>query len=131
VALADGFNRVGFIAWFADSAAAQMTGLAPLAALVLMLLMLLINFLAHYLFASVTAHVTAIIPVLLAVGPTVPGLAIGTLSLLLGLQLCIMRSIAPFAAGYGPVYYGSGYLPSGDYWRLGAIFGAISSLRSS
>jgi len=23
------------------------------------------------------------------------------------------------------VYVGSGYLPAGDYWRLGAIFGAI------
>ena len=24
-----------------------------------------------------------------------------------------------------PVYYGSGYLPSADYWRMGAIFGVI------
>jgi L-tartrate/succinate antiporter len=23
------------------------------------------------------------------------------------------------------VYYGSGYLPSADYWRLGAVFGII------
>jgi L-tartrate/succinate antiporter len=36
-----------------------------------------------------------------------------------------MGIITPFAAGQSPVYYGSGYLPSGDYWRLGAIFGAI------
>ncbi|MBP0630342.1 anion permease [Cupriavidus sp. AcVe19-1a] len=27
--------------------------------------------------------------------------------------------------GPGPVYFGSGYLPAGDYWRLGAIFGVI------
>ena len=122
VALADGLNRVGFIRWFADSTAAHMAGLAPL---VVLLLLLLINFLAHYLFASVTAHVTAIIPVLLAVGATVPGLDVGQLSLLLCLQLGIMGVLTPFAAGHSPVYYGSGYLPSGDYWRLGAIFGAI------
>ena len=36
-----------------------------------------------------------------------------------------MGIITPFATGPSPVYYGSGYLPSGDYWRLGAIFGAI------
>ncbi|EFC7735908.1 anion permease, partial [Escherichia coli] len=24
-----------------------------------------------------------------------------------------------------PIYYGSGYLPTADYWRLGAIFGLI------
>ena len=29
------------------------------------------------------------------------------------------------ASGPSPVYYGSGYLPSADYWRLGAIFGVI------
>jgi L-tartrate/succinate antiporter len=23
------------------------------------------------------------------------------------------------------VYYGSGYLPANDYWRLGAIFGVL------
>ena len=36
-----------------------------------------------------------------------------------------MGIITPFATGPSPVYYGSGYLPSADYWRLGAIFGAI------
>ena len=33
--------------------------------------------------------------------------------------------ITPFATGPSPVYYGSGYLPAADYWRLGAIFGVI------
>jgi L-tartrate/succinate antiporter len=122
VALADGLNRVGFIKWFADSVAAHMAGFSPLTALIALLL---INFIAHYLFASVTAHVTAMIPVLLAVGSTVEGLNMETLSLLLCLQLGIMGVITPFATGPSPVYYGSGYLPSADYWRLGAIFGAI------
>ena len=122
VALADGLNQVGFIRWFADSIAANLQGLSPLAAIVVLLL---VNFLAHYLFASVTAHVTAMIPVLLAVGASVPGLEMGTLALLLCLQLGIMGIISPFAAGPSPVYYGSGYLPAADYWRLGAIFGAI------
>jgi L-tartrate/succinate antiporter len=122
VALADGLNQVGFIDWFAASVAANMTGLSPYVAL---LALLLINYFAHYLFASVTAHVTAIIPVLLAVGAGVPGLDLQTLSLLLCLQLGIMGIITPFAAGPSPIYYGSGYLPSADFWRLGAIFGLI------
>ena len=33
--------------------------------------------------------------------------------------------LTPYATGPSPVYYGSGYLPGGDYWRLGAIFGAL------
>jgi L-tartrate/succinate antiporter len=122
VALADGLSRVGFIKWFADLVAAHMSGFSPLTALVALLL---INFFAHYMFASVTAHVTAMIPVLLAVGSTVPGMNMPQLALLLCLQLGIMGIITPYGTGPSPVYYGSGYLPSADYWRLGAIFGLI------
>jgi L-tartrate/succinate antiporter len=99
-----------------------MTGFTPIKAIVLLLIL---NFFAHYMFASVTAHVTALIPVLLAVGTTIPGMDMQKLALLLCLQLGIMGIITPYGAGPSPVYYGSGYLPSADYWRLGAIFGLI------
>ena len=36
-----------------------------------------------------------------------------------------MGILTPYASGPSPVYYGSGYLPAADYWRLGAIFGVI------
>jgi L-tartrate/succinate antiporter len=36
-----------------------------------------------------------------------------------------MGVLTPFATGPSPVYYGSGYPPAKDYWRLGAIFGAF------
>jgi L-tartrate/succinate antiporter len=45
--------------------------------------------------------------------------------LLLCLQLGIMGVITPYGTGPSSVYYGSGYLPSADYWRPGAIFGVI------
>ena len=48
-----------------------------------------------------------------------------TLALGLCLQLGIMGILTPYASGPSPVYYGSGYLPAADYWRLGAIFGVI------
>ena len=41
------------------------------------------------------------------------------------LTLGIMGVLTPFATGPSPVYYGSGYPPAKDYWRLGAIFGAF------
>jgi L-tartrate/succinate antiporter len=122
VALADGLTRVGFVKWFAESVAGQLTGVTPTMAVAALLL---INFFGHYLFASVTAHVTAMIPVLLAVASTIPGVNMQTLALGLCLQLGIMGIITPFATGPSPVYYGSGYLPAADYWRLGAIFGVI------
>jgi L-tartrate/succinate antiporter len=122
VALADGLNRVGFVKWFADVVSSHMVGLSPVTA---MIVLLLINFFAHYMFASGTAHVTALIPVLLAVGSAVPNMNMPQLALLLCLQLGIMGIITPYGTGPSPVYYGSGYLPAADYWRLGAIFGLI------
>jgi L-tartrate/succinate antiporter len=122
VALADGLTRVGFVKWFAESVAGQLSGVTPTIAVAALLL---INFFGHYLFASVTAHVTAMIPVLLAVASTIPGVNMQTLALGLCLQLGIMGIITPYATGPSPVYYGSGYLPAADYWRLGAIFGVI------
>ena len=108
--------------WFAQSVAGQLSGVPPAVAVAALLF---INFFGHYLFASVTAHVTAMIPVLLAVASTIPGVNMHTLSLGLCLQLGIMGILTPYASGPSPVYYGSGYLPAADYWRQGAIFGVI------
>jgi L-tartrate/succinate antiporter len=47
------------------------------------------------------------------------------LALVLGGTQGIMGILTPYASGPSPAYYGSGYLPSKDYWRLGALFGAI------
>ena len=122
VALADGLNRVGFVKWFADGVAASMVGYSPFTAMVVLVL---VFYFTHYLFASITAHVTALLPVMLAVGTTVPGLDMAQFSLLLCLTLGIMGMLTPYATGPSPVYYGSGYLPAKDYWVMGAVFGVI------
>jgi L-tartrate/succinate antiporter len=65
------------------------------------------------------------LPVMLAVGMGIPGIDIRTFAMLLALTLGIMGVLTPYATGPSPVYYGSGYIPAKDYWRLGAIFGVI------
>jgi L-tartrate/succinate antiporter len=122
VALADGLNRVGFVKWFAGSIATHMGGFSPTVAI---FILIAVFFISHYLFASVTAHVTAMLPVMLAVGSTIPDLSMPKYSLLLCLTLGIMGIITPYGTGPSPVYYGSGYLPSAAWWRLGGIFGLI------
>ncbi|MCK6428884.1 MAG: anion permease [Burkholderiaceae bacterium] len=122
VALADGLSRVGFVKWFADTIGSQMTGVSPTLA---MLALVAVFFFTHYLFASITAHVTAMLPVMLAVGMGIPGIDIRTFALLLVFTLGIMGILTPYATGPSPVYYGSGYVPAKDYWRLGAIFGVL------
>lgn len=122
VALADGLGQVGFVAWFAKLVAAHMGGFSPTEA---MLLLVAVFYLAHYLFASSTAHATALLPVMLAAGMGIPGIDLQVFALLLATSLGLMGIISPYGTGPSPVYYGSGYLPSADYWRLGTIFGAL------
>ena len=122
VALADGLSRVGFVKWFADAVGAHMAGFPPF---LVMIALLLVFYFTHYLFASVTAHVTAMVPVFVAVGMAVPGIDAPRFALLMCLTLGIMGVLTPYATGPSPVYYGSGYLPTKDYWRLGAVFGVL------
>ena len=122
IALCDGLNRVGFIKWFADGIAAHMKGFSPLLAMVILLV---VFFVAHYLFASVDAYTTALLPVILLTGAAIPGLPLKEFALLLCMELGIMGIITPFADAASPIYANSGYLPAKDYWRMGTIFGAI------
>jgi L-tartrate/succinate antiporter len=122
VTLASGLSLVGFVAWFADQVGVRMAGVTPTAAMVLLVV---VFFVSHYLFASITAHVTALLPVILTVGSTVPGLPMRQFTMLLMLSLGIMGVLTPYATGPSPVYYGSGFIPPAHYWRLGAVFGAI------
>jgi L-tartrate/succinate antiporter len=122
VTLADGLNKVGFVGWFADFIATYLSAFSPFSA---MILLVLVFYFSHYFFASITAHVTALMPVMLAIGATVPGMNLAQFALLMSLTLGIMGIQTPYASGPSSVYYGSGFLPSADFWRLGAIFGVI------
>lgn len=122
VVLADGLNKVGFIGWFGRNAAALLAGYSPL---VVMVMLVALFFFIHYLFASLTAHTTAVMPVILAAGVAVPGMPVREFVLLLGFSLGIMGVLTPYATGPAPVYYASGFISRRDFWRLGLIFGLI------
>jgi citrate:succinate antiporter/L-tartrate/succinate antiporter len=122
VALADGLNRVGFVAWVARGLAARLGGFPPLAA---MAALVVFFFLVHYMFASLTAHTAAVLPVVLATGMAVPGLPVRAFALLLVYSLGLMGVLSPYATGPAPVYYASGYVSRRDFWVLGLVFGGI------
>ncbi len=122
VALADGLNKVGFLKWFAAKAAAAMAGFTPLA---LVIGLVVVFFLCHYMFASLTAHATALLPVFLASAMNVPGVPMKTLAFLLCASLGLMGIITPFATGPSPIYFGSGFIKPKDFWILGFVFGLV------
>ncbi len=122
VSLAEGLARTGFIRWFDDAVAAYMQGYSAIAA---MYALVAIYFFAHYMFASTTPHASAMMPVMLGVGLGVPGMPVKEFALLLAMTHGIMGVITPYATGPAPVYYGAGYITGKDFWKLGAIFGAV------
>ncbi|MBM0442006.1 amino acid permease [Klebsiella pneumoniae] len=115
-------GMTGFIAWLGKEGGALMSGISPGMATIVLLLAF---YLLHYLFASTTAHTTALLPAMLTIASTIPGMNMEVFVLLMVTSLGVMGIITPYGTGPSPIYYGSGYLPTKDYWRLGTIFGAI------
>jgi L-tartrate/succinate antiporter len=122
VTMADGLNKVGFLKWFAGGAAGALSGYSIMT---IVIALTVVYFVVHYLFASLTAHTTALLPVLLTAAIAVPEMPVKLISLLFCYTLGLMGIISPYATGPGPIYYGSGYISRKDFWRLGLIFGSI------
>jgi L-tartrate/succinate antiporter len=122
VTLADGLSRAGFVKWFADTVAVNVGEFPPG---LIVVVLVAIYFFSHYMFASLTAHTTAMMPMMLAAAMGIKGAPIATVALGLALTTGIMGVITPYATGAALPYYNSGYLPPAVFWRLGAIFGLI------
>lgn len=122
VAMADGLSRVGFIKWFANLVGAHVGGLDPNLALVILVS---VYFASHYFFSSLTAHTSAMMPIMLGVGMAIPGLDPTKLALGLAFTTGLMGIISPYATGAALPYYNSGYISSPAFWRNGTIYGLI------
>lgn len=122
VTMADGLARVKFVDWVGTSVAPALKGLPTITAIVLVVGAF---YVIHYLFASTTAHATALLPVFLSVAIQVPGLSPTAWGLLLSYTLGFMGILTPYATGHMPIYYGSGYIKGKDFWIYGAILGFL------
>ena len=90
-----------------------------------LVLFVTVFFIAHYMFASLTAHATALLPVFLAAGMAMPDLPARPLALLLCYAIGLMGVLTPYATGPAPIYFASGYVSRPAFWALGGIFGAF------
>jgi citrate:succinate antiporter/L-tartrate/succinate antiporter len=120
--LASGLSDIGFVKWVAEGFAKPLGSLSPTMAVILLVALF---FWIHYFFSSITSHAAAVLPVVLAVGSGIPGLPMPTLTLLCVYSLGLMGVISPYATGPAPMYYGSGYVGKGDFWKFGLLFGVI------
>lgn len=122
IALATGLNNTGFIAWFGQLLADQLSGYSPI---MVMSALIVVFWLLRYFFASATAYTSALAPMMIAAALALPDISLPVFCLMVGAAIGLGSILTPYATGPSPIYYGSGYLPTADYWRLGAIFGLI------
>jgi len=120
--LASGLNEIGFIKWVAEGFARPLASMSPTLATILLVTLF---FWIHYFFSSITSHAAAVLPVVLAVGTGIAGLPMPTLTLLCLYSLGLMGVISPYATGPAPMYFGSGFIAKGDFWKFGLIFGLV------
>lgn len=119
VMMATQLNTLGFIPWMSKAIAGQMHGLNWVIAFVIIILA---YFYSHYLFASATAHVSAMYGALLAVAVSagVPGMLA---ALMLGFFGNLFGSTTHYANGPAPILYGAGYVTQSRWWGMNAALG--------
>jgi DASS family divalent anion:Na+ symporter len=122
VRMAEALGQTGITQRFAEASASLTAGWNWWLALALLLL---IYFYAHYVFASITAHVTAMFtPFLIVI------LAAGAPPYLAVLSLAYFSNLAASLTHYGttpaPIYFGAGYTSQRTWWTLGLIASLIT-----
>jgi DASS family divalent anion:Na+ symporter len=122
VMMASFLNSLGLIPWFSETMG-NMVGDIPWVPAFLFLS--LVYFYSHYLFASNTAHVSAMYAAFLAVA-----IAVGTPPMLAALVLAffgnLMSSMTHYGTGPAPVFFGSGYVDMATWWKLGLLISVVN-----
>ena len=120
--MAEALSESGITRKFAESAAAMTTGWVWWMALAALLL---VYFYAHYGFASITAHATAMFVPFLVVLTVV-----GAPPMLSVLFLAYFSNLSAALTHYGtttaPIYFGASYVSQKEWWRLGLIVSVVT-----
>ncbi|MDR3592607.1 MAG: DASS family sodium-coupled anion symporter [Negativicutes bacterium] len=122
LSLADHLSKLGFIPWFAKAVAASLVGVPWTTAFVVLVLVYLY---AHYGFASVAAHVTAMF-VAFATVAVAAGAPLMLTVLILAYASHLGMSLTHYAAGPAPIYFGAGYIEQGTWWKIGFMISLIN-----
>ena len=122
VMMAGQLNTLGLIPWFGNLMSGSVGGMNWVVAL---LILALAYFFSHYLFASATAHVTAMYAAFLTVAIAAGAPAMLT-ALVLGFFGNLMGSLTHYGAGPAPILFGAGYVSQGKWWGLGAVVSVIN-----
>jgi DASS family divalent anion:Na+ symporter len=122
VMMATALGKTGIPDVFAKSIAGLTSNLNWTIALALLLL---VYFYAHYAFASITAHVTAMLVPFLAVTIAV-GAPAGITVLLLAYFSNLSAGLTHYGTTPAPIYFGTGYVKQKNWWTIGFLASIIN-----
>ncbi|MFB2538680.1 MULTISPECIES: DASS family sodium-coupled anion symporter [unclassified Acinetobacter] len=126
IMMATFLNKLGLIAWF-SSVLEHQIGSLGFGWVVSCGLLLLAYMYAHYMFASTTAHITAMFSAFF-----IAGLALGAPPMLFALLMAaassLMMTLTHYATGTSPVIFGSGYTTLGEWWKAGFVMSVVNLL---
>ncbi|MTV81565.1 anion permease [Secundilactobacillus folii] len=119
--MANELNTLGFIPWMSKALGNSLHGMSWG---IVMVVLVIFYFYSHYLFASGTAHVTAMYSALLAVAISA-GAPATFAAVMLGFVGAIFGSTTQYANGPASALFGAGYNKQSDWWRLNFILGLV------
>ncbi|MCI2773876.1 anion permease [Staphylococcus petrasii] len=121
VMMADQLNKLGFIPWLSHLIAHSLGGLSwP----IVLIILILFYFYSHYLFASSTAHVSAMYAALLGVAVAAGAPPLFS-ALMLGFFGNLMASTTHYSSGPAPIIYGAGYISQKRWWLMNLALGIV------
>ncbi|HCA59885.1 MAG TPA: anion permease, partial [Blastocatellia bacterium] len=107
---------------FAESMGGYTSAMGWIAALAILAL---VYFYAHYLFASITAHVLAMFVPFVAVTLTA-GAPAGLAVLLLAYFSNLNAGLTHYGTTPAPIYFGTGYVSLQTWWKIGLAASVVN-----
>lgn len=122
VTMAKYLQIYGVVAWFSSMVSTLVSGMDWMQAFAVLIL---IYFYSHYFFASNTSHVSAMYAAFLAVAVSV-GTPPLVAALSLGFCSSLFSSMTHYGASASAIFFGSGYIDIGTWWRLGFMISVVN-----
>ncbi|HHA2453019.1 TPA: anion permease [Stenotrophomonas maltophilia] len=128
VMMAEQLNNLGVIGWFTEAMKGAIIASGMGWQMIAGSLVLAFVF-SHYLFASTTAHISAMLLAFLGVGALlIPPNYVVPFMLMMTAGSAIMMTLTHYATGTSPIIFGSGYITLGTWWKVGLIMCLIELL---
>lgn len=122
ITLSGMLTKYGIISWFSSLVGPLMQGKSWI---MVYLILAAIYLWSHYMFASVTSHISSLfaplLVLMLAAGtpPAVAAFTLGGFSTMCG-------ALTHYSAGHSPVFYGAGYVNQPTWWKTGFLCSAVN-----